>query len=346
VLIVLHARATQEDVDGVCAAISALGLQPAPLPGGTRTAIGVLGNDKPLDPGRFSSLPGVREVIRVSVPYKRVSREWQPHDTVVDLGDGVRIGGPEPVLIAGPCSVETDAQLETMAALCVELGIRVLRAGAYKPRTSPYDFQGLGLPGLHMLADARRRHGLKIITEAIDIESAEAVAEYADVIQIGARNMQNFALIRHIGKLGKPVLLKRGASATINEWLLAAEYLLDVGNSQVMLCERGLRGFDSATRNLLDLSAVPVVRQRSHLPVLVDPSHGTGRRELILPMARAAMAAGAQGLLVESHPDPAQAWSDGAQSLNPEQLRRLVRETGVIARAMAELSPALQMTRG
>jgi 3-deoxy-7-phosphoheptulonate synthase len=337
-LIVMQSRATEREINNVCGAIHRLGWQARPLPGGTRTAIGIVGNDNPVDPARFEGMAGVLEVIRVTAPYKLVSREWQAHGTIVtvapDLQGGVAIGGDNCVIIAGPCAVESEEQLMKTAAYVAAAGVRVLRAGAFKPRTSPYDFQGLGEQGLKLLRQARQTHGLAIVTEAMDQAGADLVAEYADVIQIGARNMQNYTLLRHIGRLRKPVLLKRGPSSTLKEWLLAAEYLLAEGNTQVMLCERGLRSFDTATRNLLDLSAVPLIRQLSHLPVLVDPSHGTGRRELVLAMSRAAVAAGAHGLLVETHPQPEQALSDGAQSLYPEQLTQLVRQSQALQAAL------------
>lgn len=337
-LIVMQSRATPGEIDNVCAAIQSLGWQARPLPGGTRTAIGIVGNDKPVDPGRFEGLAGVLEVIRVTAPYKLVSREWQAHDSIVtvapDLNGGVAIGGDNCTLIAGPCAVESEAQLLETAAYVAAAGVKLLRAGAFKPRTSPYDFQGLGEEGLRILRLAREQYGLGIVTEAMDEAGADLVAQYADVIQIGARNMQNYTLLRHVGRLGVPVLLKRGPSATLKEWLLAAEYLLAEGNHQVMLCERGVRSYDTATRNLLDLSAVPLIRHLSHLPVLVDPSHGTGRRELVLPMARAAVAAGAHGLLVETHPRPEQALSDGAQSLYPNQLSQLVQQSAALQQAL------------
>ncbi len=322
-LIVMDARATPEQVEHVCSVVELLGFSSRPMPGGTRTAIGVVGNRQAIDAGRFSALDGVREVVRVTAPYKLVSREWQPEDTLVQIRPGLTVGGPEPVLIGGPCAVESESQLLETATYVAEAGCTMLRAGAFKPRTSPYDFQGLGLAGLKLLHAVGQRLGLAIVTEAMDIAGAEQVAEYADVIQIGARNMQNYALLTAVGQLGKPVLLKRGPSATIKEWLLAAEYILAAGNPRVMLCERGIRSFDTETRNLLDLSAVPLVRQLCHLPVLVDPSHGTGRRSLVAPMALAAIAAGAQGLLVETHPRPELALSDGAQSLTPAQFKQL-----------------------
>lgn len=328
-LIVMHALASAGEIEQVCEAVRGLGLRPAPLAGPSRTAIGVLGNEGPLDPARFLGLAGVAEVVPVSAPYKRVSREWQSVDSVFCLPAGpqvgpVEVGGAAPLLIAGPCAVENAAQMDEVGSILAKLGCKALRAGAYKPRTSPYAFQGLGPAGLDLLERVRDAHGFAIVTEALDEASATAIAGRGFSIQIGARNMQNYALLRHVGGLGVPVVLKRGPSATLSEWLLAAEYIIDAGNPQVLLCERGVRGFDPSTRNLLDLAAVAMLRRQTHLPVLADPSHGTGRRELVRPMARAALAAGANGLLVEMHPQPEKALSDGAQSLRPEQLAELV----------------------
>jgi 3-deoxy-7-phosphoheptulonate synthase len=277
---------------------------------------------------------GVAQVLYVSKPYKQVSREWRPENTVVEVAPGVRFGGPEVPVIAGPCSVESEAQILAAARAVKAAGAVALRGGAYKPRSSPYAFQGLGRPGLELLAKAREETGLAIVTEALDEEGAHAVAEYADVVQIGARNMQNFSLLRTVGRLGRPVLLKRGMAATIQDLLLAAEYVLAAGNPNVILCERGVRGFDPATRNLFDLSAVPVVQKLTHLPIVADPSHGVGVRDHVPAMARAAIAAGADGLIIEVHPSPDRALSDGAQSLYPEQFARLMREVGVIAEAI------------
>jgi 3-deoxy-7-phosphoheptulonate synthase len=263
-----------------------------------------------------------------------VSREWQAESTVVRLPGGLTVGGDEIVVMAGPCSVESEAQIIEAARLVREAGATVLRAGAFKPRSSPYSFQGLGRKGLALLARAREETGLLIVTEAMDNEGLDQVLEVADIVQIGARNMQNYSLLKHAGRAGKPVLLKRGLSATIQELLLSAEYILAEGNRQVILCERGVRGFDTATRNLFDLSAIPVVHGLSHLPILADPSHGTGHRDMVIPMARAAVAAGADGLLVEVHPNPERALSDGAQSLYPEQFERLMRETRIIVEAI------------
>ncbi len=294
-------------------------------------AVGLVGNDGSVDASRLEALPGVQDVIHVSKPYKQVSREWKQENTVVRLSGGVTVGGTEVVAIAGPCSVETERQILEAARQVKEGGAVILRGGAWKPRTSPYSFQGLGKPGLRLLARAREETGLLICTEAMDPESVGPVAEVADIIQIGARNMQNFSLLKAAGRAGKPVLLKRGLSATIEELLLSAEYLLAEGNHDVILCERGIRGFDTATRNLFDLTAIPVVHKLSHLPIIADPSHGTGLRDKVIPMGRAAVAAGADGIMVEVHPHPDQALSDGAQSLFPDQFTQLMREIRVIA---------------
>jgi 3-deoxy-7-phosphoheptulonate synthase len=334
-LIVMKAGATPEDVEQVCARITALGFSARPIPGAQRTAIGLVGNSRPVDPSPFEALPGVREVIRVSAPYKLVSLEFQQEPTVITLSNGVKIGGDEPCVMGGPCSVESEEQLMSTAAYVAEAGCRVLRGGAFKPRTSPYEFQGLGVEGLRLLARARERFGLAIITEALDTEQAALVAEFADVIQIGARNMQNFALLRRVGQLRRPVMLKRGPSATIKEWLLAAEYIASEGNPDILLCERGVRSFDDMTRNLLDVSAIPLLRGLTHLPILADPSHGTGRRALVMPMARAAIAAGAHGIIVETHPRPDLALSDGPQALLPAQFACLLREVRSVHRALS-----------
>ncbi len=327
-------RATPEDIQRVVDTISDMGYGAKPMPGKQRTAIGLVGNDGRVESARLAGLPGVRELIKVSQPYKQVSREWRDEDTLVDLGNGVVVGGPEVVVVAGPCAVESRGQILDIAASVRDAGASALRGGAFKPRTSPYSFQGLGPKGLELLAEARDETGLAVVTEAVEPEGVALVAEYADVIQIGARNMQNFPLLKRAGRSGKPVLLKRGMSATITELLLAAEYLLSEGNPNVILCERGVRSFDSRTRNVLDLTAIPLVKSLTHLPVIADPSHGTGVREKVTPMARAAVAAGADGLVVEVHPDPPAALSDGAQSLYPEQFDQLIRQCGPIARAI------------
>jgi 3-deoxy-7-phosphoheptulonate synthase len=318
-LIVMKHNATAEEVQGAVDTIHTLGYQARPMPGRQRTAIGLVGNDGRVDTARLVGLPGVLEIIPVSRPYKQVSREWREDDTVVTLGNGTAIGGREIAVMAGPCSVESEGQIMGVAELVAGAGATILRGGAYKPRTSPYSFQGLGVEGLKLLARAREATGLAIVTEALDLDSFDAVEEYTDIVQIGARNMQNYPLLRRAGRSPRPVLLKRGLAATIKELLLAAEYILSEGNPNIILCERGVRSFDTETRNLLDLTAIPVVQSLSHLPIIADPSHGTGVRDKVKPMARAAVAAGADGLMVEVHPDPPAALSDGAQSLYPEQ---------------------------
>lgn len=342
-LVVMKNNASEAAVQAVVEAIEKMGYAARPIPGGQRTAVGLIGNDGRVDKASLEGLDGVLECISVTRPYKQVSREWKEDDTHVRLPNGTVIGGDEVVLMAGPCAVESEEQILTVARQLREAGATVLRGGAFKPRTSPYSFQGLGLEGLRLLARARDETGMAIITEAIDPEGVEVVAEHADVIQIGARNMQNYPLLRRAGRTGKPVLLKRGMSATITEFLLAAEYILAEGNDDVILCERGVRSFDTQTRNLLDLTAIPVVKGLSHLPIVADPSHGTGLRAKVSPMARAAVAAGADGLLIEVHPDPPRALSDGAQSLYPEQFTELVDQIRMIARAIGrELHPALE----
>ncbi|MBA3556286.1 MAG: 3-deoxy-7-phosphoheptulonate synthase, partial [Gemmatimonadales bacterium] len=333
-LIVMRHGTPQEDIDRVVAVIAEMGYAARPMPGRQRTTVGLVGNDGRVDGSRLEALPGVQEIIHVTKPYKQVSREWKPESTVIRLPGGLSLGGDEVLVMAGPCSVESERQILDAARMVREAGAAVLRAGAFKPRSSPYSFQGLGRPGLRMLARAREETGLLIVTEAMDAEGLDQVLEVADIVQIGARNMQNYSLLKHAGRAGKPVLLKRGLSATIQELLLSAEYILAEGNPQVILCERGVRGFDTVTRNLFDLSAIPVVHGLSHLPIVADPSHGTGHRDMVTPMARAAIAAGADGLLVEVHPTPDRALSDGAQSLYPEQFERMMRETRLIAEAI------------
>ncbi len=333
-LVVMKPQATEEDIRRVAAKIEAMGFRAHPIPGAQRTAIGITGNPGPLDPAEFESLPGVAEAIRVSKPYKLVSREVKPEDSVIQVGPaeaGVRIGGPELGIIAGPCAVESREQLLLAAEAVKKAGARLLRGGAFKPRTSPYSFQGLGRPALEALAEARRQFGLMIVTETIDPENCDLVEEYADVLQVGARNMQNFSLLKRVGRSKKPVLLKRGLSATLEEFLMAAEYVLSEGNYQVILCERGVRTFSDHSRNTLDLSLIPAVKSLSHLPIVVDPSHGTGRRDKVIPMARAAVAAGADGLIVEVHPDPDRALSDGYQSLFPSQFQELMNQVAAMA---------------
>jgi 3-deoxy-7-phosphoheptulonate synthase len=333
-LVVMENHATPEQVDRVVRVIEELGYQARPMPGGQRTAVGLVGNDGRVDSSRIEALPGVAEVIHVTKPYKQVSREWKQENTLVTLAPGVVFGGEEIQIIAGPCSVESEHQIVTAARLVRAAGATALRGGAFKPRSSPYSFQGMGKSGLELLALARRETGLPVVTEALDEEGIHLVAEYADCIQIGARNMQNYSLLRAAGRIGKPVLLKRGMAATITDLLLSAEYILAEGNEQVILCERGIRSFDTMTRNLFDLTAIPLVQKLSHLPMIADPSHGTGLRDKVTPMARAAVAAGADGIIVEVHPNPDGALSDGAQSLYPDQFTRLVTELRAIAHAI------------
>jgi 3-deoxy-7-phosphoheptulonate synthase len=333
-LVVMQRDASQSDIERVCDTIRAMGYQAAPMPGEQRTAIGLVGNDGRVDDSQITALPGVAQVIHVSKPYKQVSREWKPESTIVTIAPGVNFGGEEVVIIAGPCSVESEDQIVTGARAVRAAGGTALRGGAFKPRSSPYSFQGLGKKGLEMLALAGRETGLPIVTEAMDEAGAHLVAEYADCIQIGARNMQNYSLLKAVGRINKPVLLKRGLAATITDLLLSAEYILSEGNTQVILCERGVRSFDSAARNMFDLNAIPIVQKLSHLPIIADPSHGTGLRDKVTPMARAAVAAGADGILVEVHPYPDRALSDGAQSLYPEQFVKLVKELRLIATAI------------
>ena len=336
-LVVMESHATEEQVRAVCQRIESLGLKAHPIPGAGRTAIGITGNEGAIDLGALESLPGVIECIPVSKPYKLVSRDAKEEDTVLRIatprGD-VLVGGEHIAMVAGPCAVETELQCLTVAERIAKTGCRLFRGGAYKPRTSPYSFQGLGEAGLKILAKVREQHGFGIITEAIDNESLELVEQYADVIQIGARNMQNFSLLKRAGRSRKPVLLKRGMSATLDEFLMAAEYILSEGNYNVMLCERGVRTFSDFSRNTLDLAVVPAVKKRSHLPILVDPSHGTGKRHKVLPLSRAAVAVGADGLLVEVHHDPDRALSDGIQSIVPEEFAELVAEIRQIAEVL------------
>jgi 3-deoxy-7-phosphoheptulonate synthase len=343
-LVVMQHGATSDEVRRVVETIEELGYQARPMPGSQRTAVGLVGNDGRVEASRLAALPGVKEIIHVTQPYKQVSREWRPESTVVELPGGIKIGGADVVVIAGPCSVESEKQILDTARLVRDAGATMLRGGAFKPRTSPYSFQGLGKKGLRLLAQAREETGLLIVTEALDTDSMDLVAELADVVQIGARNMQNFSLLKRAGRCGKPVLLKRGIAATITELLLSAEYLLAEGNHDVILCERGIRGFDNATRNVFDVTAIPVVKELSHLPIVADPSHGTGRRSKVTPMARAAVAAGADGVIIEVHPQPDRALSDGEQSLYPEQFQALMKEIAAIAEAIgrriAEPAPA------
>jgi 3-deoxy-7-phosphoheptulonate synthase len=328
-LIVMKADATDGQVAAVVRVIEELGFRAHPMPGASRTAIGITGNQGAVDPSRFENLAGVSEALRVSKPYKLVTLDLQPVKTIVRVGDA-EIGGDELAIIAGPCAIESRTQAFAIAETVRRSGARFFRGGAFKPRTSPYAFQGLGEEGLKILAEIRDTYGLRIVSEALDEPGVDLVERYADVIQIGARSMQNFTLLRRVGKSRMPVLLKRGLSATLDEWLLAAEYIMSEGNYQVVLCERGIRTFSQHTRNTLDLAAIPAVRRLSHLPVIVDPSHGTGKNFMVTPLSRAGVAVGADGLIVEVHDQPDQALSDGAQALTPEQFEQLVAEVRAI----------------
>ncbi len=333
-LVVMQSNATEEQVRAVCERIESLGYRAHPMPGAGRTAIGITGNSGAIETGSLDSMPGVVECIAVSKPYKLVGRELKPENTVVRIptpSGEVSFGGKAIGMVAGPCAIESREQAFTIAERIRASGAKLFRGGAYKPRTSPYSFQGMGEEGLKILAEVRDKFGLGVITEAIDNESLDLVEKYADVIQIGARNMQNFSLLKRAGHAHKPVLLKRGMSATLDEFLMAAEYIMSEGNYNVILCERGVRTFTDHTRNTLDLSVVPAVQRLSHLPIVVDPSHGTGRRNKVLPLSRAAVAVGADGILVEVHHDPARALSDGPQSILPEEFSQLMRESRDIA---------------
>jgi 3-deoxy-7-phosphoheptulonate synthase len=331
-VVVMEERATEAQIEHVVARLVEMGMDVHRSTGVTRTVLGAVGRGHP-DKGLIEMLAGVHEVLRISEPYKLASRTFKPDNTIVSVGD-VRIGGDEVIVMAGPCSAENEQQVRAAAAAVRRAGAKIFRGGAFKPRSSPYSFQGLGEEGLRMLRNAADRHNMKLVSEVMDISQLALIEKYAHILQVGARNMQNFTLLRELGHARKPVLLKRGISATIEEWLLSAEYILAGGNMNVMLCERGIRTFESYTRNTLDISAIPVVKSLSHLPVLVDPSHGTGRRDKVTPMARAAVAAGADGLLIEVHTDPDHALSDGAQSLFPGQFDRLMAELRIIAPAI------------
>jgi 3-deoxy-7-phosphoheptulonate synthase len=339
-LIVMRAQATEDDVRAVCQKIESLGYRAHSIPGAQRTAIGITGNQGEVETGTFDEMPGVQEVIRVSKPYKLVSRDVKPDNTVVKFaGSSATIGGASLAIIAGPCAVESRDQVFKIAERVARAGAQFFRGGAYKPRTSPYSFQGLGEEGLQIMAEIRDRFGLLIVTEAVDYESLDLVDKYADVIQIGARNMQNFSLLKRAGRARKPVLLKRGISATLEEFLMAAEYVMSEGNYNVILCERGVRTFIDHTRNTLDLSVIPAVQRLSHLPIIADPSHGTGKRDKVTPLARAAVAVGADGLIVEVHHDPDRALSDGMQSLYPDQFDALMEQVRQIAAVLGRSIP-------
>jgi 3-deoxy-7-phosphoheptulonate synthase len=338
-VIVMEQSATEEQIQKIIETLVEVGYDVHRSTGVSHTVLGAVGSPRQVvDPAALELLPGVREVIKISEPYKLVGRTFKSADTVVDVG-GVKVGGPEVIVMAGPCSVETREQLGTVARAVQAAGARVLRGGAFKPRTSPYSFQGHGEEALRWMREVGDERGLAIVSEVMDLRTIEMMLRYVDCLQVGARNMQNFDLLKELGRVRRPVLLKRGMSATIEEWLLSAEYLLAGGNQQVVLCERGIRTFENATRNTLDISAIPVVKKRSHLPILVDPSHGTGRRDKVIPMARAAIAAGADGLLIEVHDNPEKALSDGAQSLYPHQFETLMGELRVIAPVVGRSLP-------
>jgi len=341
-LIVMKALATEENVRAVCQKIESLGFRAHCIPGAQRTAIGITGNQGQVETGTFDEMAGVQEVIRVSKPYKLVSRDVKPDNTVITFpGSSATIGGRELAIIAGPCGIESREQAFAAAERVAQAGAQFFRGGAFKPRTSPYSFQGMGEEGLKIMAEIRERFGLLVVTEAVDYESLELVEKYGDLIQIGARNMQNFSLLKRAGRSRKPVLLKRGISATLEEFLMAAEYIMSEGNYNVVLCERGVRTFVDHTRNTLDLSVVPAVQRLSHLPIIADPSHGTGKRDKVTPLARAAVAVGADGLMVEVHHDPDKALSDGMQSLYPDQFDELMGQVrqiaAVLGRTIAEI---------
>jgi len=331
-VVVMKERVTDIEVQKVIAHLVELGMDVHRSSGASRIVLGVVGSGK-VDPRLIEMMDGVHEVLRITEPYKLASRTFKQDDTVVTIGD-LRMGGDEVIVMAGPCSAESETQVHQTAAAVKRAGAKVLRGGAFKPRSSPYSFQGLGESGLRLLRDGANAHELKLVTEVMDISQIEVIDKYADIFQVGARNMQNFTLLRELGRTRKPVLLKRGISATIEEWLLSAEYVLAGGNTSVVLCERGIRTFETYTRNTLDISAIPIVKQLSHLPVFVDPSHGTGRRDKVAAMARAAVAAGADGLIIEVHCDPDHALSDGAQSMFPAQFDRLMAELRIIAPAI------------
>ena len=331
-VVVMEERATESQIEQVVARLVEMGMDVHRSTGVTRTVLGAVGQGHP-DPGLIELLDGVHEVLRISEPYKLASRTFKPDDTTITIGD-VRIGGDEVIVMAGPCSAENESQVRAAAAAVRRAGAKIFRGGAFKPRSSPYSFQGLGEEGLRLLRDASNAENMKLVTEVMDISQIDVIDRYTDIYQVGARNMQNFTLLRELGHVRKPVLVKRGISATIEEWLLSAEYVLSGGNTDVILCERGIRTFETATRNTLDLSAIPFVKKLSHLPIVVDPSHATGRRDKVAPMARAAVAAGADGLLIEVHCDPDHALSDGAQSMFPSQFDRLMAELRIIAPAI------------
>jgi 3-deoxy-7-phosphoheptulonate synthase len=333
-VVVMQEGATEEQIQGAINKLMEMGFDIHRSTGARQTVLGAVGAIVDFDTRDIELMDGVAEVVRISAPYKLASRHFRPEGSVIQLGKGVAVGGEQVVMMAGPCSVESAEQIETIAALVAEHGVRVLRGGAFKPRTSPYSFQGLGKEGLQLMRAAADAHNLLVVSEVMDHTQIPMMMDYVDVLQVGARNMQNYNLLKEVGKVSKPVLLKRGISATLEELLLSAEYIMKGGNYDVILCERGIRTFESSTRNTLDISAIPVIKKLSHLPIIVDPSHGTGRRDKVSPMARAALAAGADGLLIEVHDDPEKALSDGAQSLYPAQFGQLMKELRMIAPAV------------
>jgi 3-deoxy-7-phosphoheptulonate synthase len=333
-VVVMQEGATEDQIQGAINKLMEMGFDIHRSTGARQTVLGAVGAIVDFDTRDIELLDGVAEVVRISAPYKLASRHFRPEGSVIQLGKGVAVGGEQVVMMAGPCSVESAEQIETIAALVAEQGVRVLRGGAFKPRTSPYSFQGLGKEGLQLMRAAADAHDLLVVSEVMDHTQIPMMMDYVDVLQVGARNMQNYNLLKEVGKVSKPVLLKRGISATVEELLLSAEYIMSGGNYDIILCERGIRTFESSTRNTLDISAIPVIKKLSHLPIIVDPSHGTGRRDKVPSMARAAVAAGADGLLIEVHDDPEKALSDGAQSLYPAQFGQLMKELRMIAPAV------------
>jgi 3-deoxy-7-phosphoheptulonate synthase len=333
-VVVMHSGASDEQIQHVIDRLVSTGFDVHRSTGESHTVLGAVGVHPDFDARDIELLDGVREVVRITQPYKLASRAFRPEGTIVDLGKGVKVGGTDVVVAAGPCAVETKTQIDSVAERVASLGAKLLRGGAFKPRSSPYAFQGLGEAGLKMMREAADRNGLLVVSEVMDASQLELMLGYVDVLQVGARNMQNYHLLRALGEIRKPVLLKRGMSAMIEELLLSAEYIMSGGNYNVILCERGIRTFDTNTRNTLDIAAIPVIKKLSHLPIFADPSHGTGRRDKVAPMARAALAAGADGLLIEVHPDPEHALSDGAQSLFPDQFGTLMGELKIIAPAV------------
>lgn len=336
-IIVMKKFAETTQIERVLQTVTKLDLKPVPLYGTERTVIAVIGDERPVDQHHISSLPGVDKVMSILDPFKLASRDTKHEDTIIDLGDGVTVGGKKIAIMAGPCAVESETQMESIAGEMKKAGVQIMRGGAYKPRTSPYSFEGLGTDGLELLSSVAKRHGLKTITEIVDIRDIDIVGKHTDIFQIGTRNMQNFNLLKEVGKTQKPVLLKRGMSATIKEFLLAAEHIMMNGNSKVMLCERGIRTFETETRNTLALATVPLVKELSHLPIIVDPSHSTGKPTLVSSMTKAAIAAGADGILVDVHPNPQEALCDGDQAIKPETFHKLMEELKPLTEAIGRL---------